>query len=662
MAPAVVYNSNNGNNVGTLFEGKKLFIAQRVPSRPRWVDLVKANGGAIVPLEINADYVVCDHVRKNNPPGSISWTFIQDSLKNGELEDPDAHPAGPPVGTVRQAGSSQPVKSTRKPFTADDDRILRQWVQRAEQQGLSTKGNEIYQQLELKHPNHTWQSWRDHWVKKLAHMPQRSEPENDLLDDGPRRPNPTRTRAAPTVRRSPRNKPADKIPPNRGLFAKEEVEELFKAYYEILAVDETKVDQAWEEWAKEVKYPSHTAEEWRTYFREEVKPRMESSKEYQPINVVESLSEEAELVDGEPLNTHQSNSPRPSTANRQNGFQPHSEMAADTSLYDEDVFKIELSEFAQEMDFEVNFNPNICGRGIPLFRIWQVVRSREFGGFNNVEKKNLWASVCKKLKFHQWRDRDAPTLLKDCCFQNLVDFEDAKMQYLELSHAEMQDEDADLEISASSTKKRRLDTNNEPNKRQRINKGKGKEREIPSTPEQGDTNPDNVIQLEEDDEGDSFVDSKRRQMVNNRPISKLARPRDPETQDFSFPGSDPFIIEDSFMVPSEDDSQQQAEELEDYIHRFIALGYKQEVVIMALEATTMETGDAGIVMEALINGEGIPQNMQGVWTEEDDEALDAPEDSDDFQRILEKHGMDIVATRQRYMKEKIEAQRQLGFG
>jgi hypothetical protein len=92
--------------------------------------------------------MIADHVRKDAVPGSYSWTWIEQSVKKGILEDLEAHRAGPVAGTSRPVGSSQPTRNTRTPFTAADDRALALWVTSAEKQGLSTKGNEIYQQLE----------------------------------------------------------------------------------------------------------------------------------------------------------------------------------------------------------------------------------------------------------------------------------------------------------------------------------------------------------------------------------------------------------------------------------------------------------------------------------------------------------------------------------
>lgn len=108
----------------------------------------QANGGKIVSLEKQADIMIADHARKDAVPGSYSWRWIEQSVQKGMLEDLEAHRAGLVAGISRPVGSSQPTRNTRTPFTAADDRALALWVTNAERQGLSTKGNEIYQQLE----------------------------------------------------------------------------------------------------------------------------------------------------------------------------------------------------------------------------------------------------------------------------------------------------------------------------------------------------------------------------------------------------------------------------------------------------------------------------------------------------------------------------------
>jgi telomeric repeat-binding factor 2-interacting protein 1 len=102
-----------------------------------------------VPLERDADYIISDPARKDAPAGSYSWKFIEDSLKKGVAQDVEQYLAGPPAGSVRSVGSRIPGKTTRTPFTPSDDLVLYKWVTDAVKKGMATKGNEIYEQLEM---------------------------------------------------------------------------------------------------------------------------------------------------------------------------------------------------------------------------------------------------------------------------------------------------------------------------------------------------------------------------------------------------------------------------------------------------------------------------------------------------------------------------------
>lgn len=112
-----------------------------------------------------------DHARKEALPGtcvdhqhhhcetvailiaapSHSYRYIENSVRNGILEDLDDHRVGHAEGRVRSVGSIiQPPKGTRNKYTQDDDRILWDWVHETPQKGGGTDGNEIYKQLETK--------------------------------------------------------------------------------------------------------------------------------------------------------------------------------------------------------------------------------------------------------------------------------------------------------------------------------------------------------------------------------------------------------------------------------------------------------------------------------------------------------------------------------
>ncbi|KEQ79998.1 hypothetical protein M438DRAFT_349252 [Aureobasidium pullulans EXF-150] len=175
MPPAVVYTDmdDSAGVQGGIFDGLKFFIVQRVPQRSHYVSLVESNAGSVVKLEAQADYLIADHVRHDAPPGSLSYKFIETAIKEGSVpEDESKFLAGRPKSTnpiTTNTLSSR--KATRTPFTTDDDKILYKWVQKANNSGLALQGNKIYQILAAHNNRHTYQSWRDRYVKALASRP-----------------------------------------------------------------------------------------------------------------------------------------------------------------------------------------------------------------------------------------------------------------------------------------------------------------------------------------------------------------------------------------------------------------------------------------------------------------------------------------------------------
>jgi hypothetical protein len=153
-APTVYENVAEGSDIkGELFAGKKFWVAQRCPSRNRYLDMIRSNGGQVVLLEKQADYLIADHCRRDCPPGSISYQFIEQSIKSGAIADPEDHPAGPKVGTVREAGSLvKPTRARKIAYTPEDDQVLYKWVKDHERKGTggTVSGNELYKQLEAK--------------------------------------------------------------------------------------------------------------------------------------------------------------------------------------------------------------------------------------------------------------------------------------------------------------------------------------------------------------------------------------------------------------------------------------------------------------------------------------------------------------------------------
>ncbi|KAM0344036.1 hypothetical protein ACHAPU_007939 [Fusarium lateritium] len=164
MAPTVTNDGVEAEQGGTIFKDCKFWIAQRVPERSRWIDLVRQNSGTIVSLERQADILIADPAIKDTPLGSYSWEFIKDSVENGIIQLKDRYLIGLPPGAPRPVGSGHASKSTRTPFTPQDDARIAKWVL---EHPTDQKGNMIWQEYEQINPRHTAQSWRDRYVKKL---------------------------------------------------------------------------------------------------------------------------------------------------------------------------------------------------------------------------------------------------------------------------------------------------------------------------------------------------------------------------------------------------------------------------------------------------------------------------------------------------------------
>lgn len=124
--------------------------------------------------------LIADHARKDCPPRSVSWKYINDCVAAGELVNIEDYRIQQPQPPTRGNG-------TRVPFTKLDEQILVTWVRNA---GAKTSGNEIYKDLAkmvgtapkvitsqqqrpmlintFQYPHHSWHSWRDKWVNKMS--------------------------------------------------------------------------------------------------------------------------------------------------------------------------------------------------------------------------------------------------------------------------------------------------------------------------------------------------------------------------------------------------------------------------------------------------------------------------------------------------------------
>ncbi|PYH45093.1 putative transcription factor Rap1 [Aspergillus saccharolyticus JOP 1030-1] len=156
---------------GTLFRGKHFWLSHNVPQRNRFKELIEQNGGSIRLFERDAEIKLVDHKRKNLPPDTYSFKFVEDSLREGRMQNLEPYRAGP--SEARPVGASYiPTRNHKVPYTIADDQVLWDWVQQYERDPTaSIAGNKIYQELATKNPRHTFQSYRDRYLKRLRGRP-----------------------------------------------------------------------------------------------------------------------------------------------------------------------------------------------------------------------------------------------------------------------------------------------------------------------------------------------------------------------------------------------------------------------------------------------------------------------------------------------------------
>lgn len=158
---------HHDDTVPQIFAGQKLWFHHQTPQRKWLIDNAKLYGATVVDLDKQADVRLVDHAKKNNAPGTHSYRYVERSIRKGRLENLSDHAVGVPRRVGRPVGSTTtaPRLGTRMPYTPEEDQFLWNWMKPFEARGGQWKGNEIYKQIEQVNPRHTWQSWRDRWLK-----------------------------------------------------------------------------------------------------------------------------------------------------------------------------------------------------------------------------------------------------------------------------------------------------------------------------------------------------------------------------------------------------------------------------------------------------------------------------------------------------------------
>ncbi|KAJ5513349.1 hypothetical protein N7463_002901 [Penicillium fimorum] len=140
---------------------------------------------------------------------------------------------------------------------------------------------------------------------------------------------------------------------------------------------------------------------------------------------------------------------------------------------------------------------------------------------------------------------------------------------------------------------------------------------------------------------------------SNRFKKQAPNPRPPVKDIFQDP-VDPIFLELPFLpssptsdVADDDTDTSDAPDVDTWIDQRLARGAKESHVFEALRCTSMVPDMADQVLKYLSAGKGIPDDIPGVWTAEDDDCLQAGEYSR-VQRVLTKHGAEAYKDRWEY--------------
>lgn len=678
----IVYSGVRGtaSSAGTLFGGKKIWFSDRVPLKHHFKTQVEANGGIVVPLEKQADILIVDHARKNPPPGSHSYTYVEKSVANGALEDLDDHIAGPPAGTVRPVGSTTMAsRGGRTPFTEQDDQFLYDWV-KTQEGYVGEKGNKIYEELQRANPRHTFQSWRDRWLKYVKFQNRELSRNRDLLardeapstTDVPPHVSPRRTQAA-----APSSKRVNEPLIVKNEFTDEEIEDLMDNYKDILKIDPDREQEAWNTWADRI--PTHTALEWKHAWETKALPNLRAilkaggkrsasrpkSKESvvvpgQSNTTIVDLEEEAEDTtpnSPEPLHrerqqhrtTRRSPSFRPSsphwhpssTVSKVSNGSPKSSRKPEKVTPQsppKEAWRDQLLPELPDIDLDSHPSPK------------RKRNDEEEGVQSNSPQLPPSATQRRKkprtrpfnelpLEIPSTPEADNAPLPEE---EQAVDTRSRFHQPLSPLFVPEEEEPPpadnqpgpptsplNLKLFSDATSQPEADP----------------EASRPTSPKAPPTRHEST----EEEEDEVFETAPGGDIFETAPQNQ-----DTETQRLFMPGEtqnpDSTIPEPPSSPPlaSAAKSNSGPRPLDDWIEEKVNEGVEEALVLDAAFKTSSDTALVDIVLRSVLAGKGVPGNVKGVWTDEDDAAVTGA-DARELKRVEDKHGKDGFNARFEYL-------------
>lgn len=593
---------------GTLFEGQKIWFSDYVPQRQWFKEIVEANAGTVVKIEKQADIRLVDHKRKSLPPGAYSYRYVELSYRNGRLENLQDHLAGPPVGTVRPVGSvTIASRGKRVPFTAEDDQFLYNWVQPHRGQ-KGELGNELYKALELANPRHTFQSWRDRWVKYV------SKERRGL----------TQVRGADAsdeIRQSPPRRPEAVLPNSKRVrepldgkddFTVDDSKMLMKNADSILAIDPDLEDEAWTAWTNA--HPHHSAQDWKHFWETKILPIVRAK-----IKAGKERSFNEPKTQHLQLNTKVGRQHSPS-------FKPESPTIPDSKV-SETMVAVPIagpdpprSPKRKRHDVEDHVSsslPELSGSG------------------KQSPKRTRITYPELPLEIQSTPERDATPTSYDVRPVELgLDDEPESPLFMP-----QEEEDAAFSTALPPPESSPLG----------LNFFGDSVSQAGNEPTPSSSKSPTLREISHESTEDAFETAAEEIFDTAPPIQEIDTQRlfdrgQTQVPDFYLPEppSSPSLVDEG---PSNGNSNR----LDEWVERMSHEGVDEALILDAHYRTSGNTDLVRVVLESRMAGKGVPDKVRGVWTDEDDEALEGSHGRD-IERLQEKHGAEAFNQRFEFLE------------
>lgn len=330
-------------------------------------------------------------------------------------------------------------------------------------------------------------------------------------------------------------------------------------------------------------------------------------------------------------------------------------------------FYSDISDYMFNAEIQIDTWHTIGGKKLELWDLAQAAMSQ------NVATEELdWLKIAEDLGFNWVEDKACASQLRECYDANLADFVESMASFdsqratQNVDRDEIPDSLSQPAVPSSPSPlvsgKRSLDAAEEPvksAKRRRLSR----DEEIPSTPRARPLAAGGQPLLQPQL---SSVDVTPSQQLRDELLSSPTTAPTATSRKKAAPVHTQSKATTPNKKPAPSNNDQ---EINKWVEHYEALGYSNRIVVRALKATSMTPGwPASYAMQNLQNGDGMPSNAEGIWTDRDDEALRLVNGTDlnkepaskqetlfinkikrKVKRLLEKHGQAKMDLRTRFL-------------